>query len=134
MGVYDRDSDLPKTVSDLSKNIETIKQAQIIGNDNLIVKVDPASLNSESISSGVAGIFKMTYTFDNPSNSYVIPRVLFSVSTSYNSYFYADPATVNDNTKKSWFLSITPTGNATTGILFIAKCSDTGSATIVRTA
>ena len=136
MGIYNRTNNLPEEVSSLQNSINEIKQAQIIGNDNLKVYWYSDDLASSIITAGSTAIIKMTFTFDSPSTSYVMPHFYFNFenSTTYNDFFYADPLTVNSNTSKSWFYTITPNTNLGFFLGFKATCSDKGVATVVRIA
>lgn len=136
MSIYDRTNDLPEEVVSLQKSIDDIKQIQIFGNDNLrIYRFSDNSFPGQTLTAGVTAIFKFTFTFNEPSTSYVLPRYFIVNQTSgYNATFYADPLTVNDITKKSWFYSITVNTTVTNVIIiFNPLCSDSGVPSIVRT-
>ena len=135
MGIYNRTNNLPEEVSSLQNSINEIKQAQIIGNDNLKVYGDQAQISGQTLMANVTAIFKFTFTFNEDSTSYVLPRFsTFNQTSSFNAVFYADPATVNDITKKSWFYSITTTSTVNNVIFFFEPQSTTiGTASIVRT-
>lgn len=134
MSTYDRANNLPEEVKSLQDNLNELKQVQIIGNDNLRVYNFRDGIDGQTLTASVNAIFKFTFTFDEPSTSYVLPR--FSVNnqpSSFNATFYADPATVNSTTSKSWFYSITTTDTVTNVIIAInMQCLDSGVATIVR--
>ena len=134
--IYDRESDtaILDKITEMQAQVNDIKSPQIIGNDNLRVSRFMSSLSGQTITATVTAIFKFTFTFDEPSTSYVLPRFsVYNQTSSYNAAFYADPATVNDTTKKSWFYSITTTGTVNNVILgFSPQCSDQGVASITR--
>ena len=135
MGIYNRTNNLPEEVSSLQNSINEIKQAQIIGNDNLKVYDTQAQISGQTLITNVTAIFKFTFTFNEASTSYVLPRFsTFNQTSSFNAVFYADPATVNDITKKSWFYSITTTSTVNNVIFSFRPQSTTiGTASIVRT-
>lgn len=135
MSIYNRTNNLPEEVAKLQNNIDEIKQTQIIGNDNLVVYSDQFELDGQTLTANVTAIFKFTFTFTDESTSYVLPRFsTFNQTSSFNAVFYADPTTVNDITKKSWFYSITTTSTVNNVIFFFEPQSTTiGVANIVRT-
>ena len=136
MGIYNRTNNLPEEVSSLQNSINEIKQAQIIGNDNLKVHNYVDVLYSSTITSGSTAIIKMTFTFESPSTSYVLPRfnMYFEGAVGYNDFFYADPLTVNSNIQKNWYYIVTPTTTIGFNFAFKAQCSDGGVATVLRLA
>ena len=112
MSVYDRTNNLPEEVASLQKNVDEVKQMQIIGNDNLVTNFYGATFMYEyDIDANATAIFKTTFTFDSPSDNYLqIFYYWYSMgATTYNENRYADPLTVNDRTKKSFYMIITPT-------------------------
>lgn len=135
MSVYDRANSLPEEVLDLRNTISEIKQTQIIGNDNLRINLYAVNLMpAPFIVGGTTVVIKMTFTFDEPSNSYIIPRIRFSLTggVSYNENFYTDPTSVDSSIARSWFYTITPTSDTTLFMSFSAYCADSGTSSIVR--
>ena len=135
MGTYNRDTDFTGEVKSLNDSLQELKQTQIIGNDNLRVYRFTDTLAGQTLTASTNAIFKFTFTFDSPSNSYILPRfVLINQTSAYNATFYADPATINSDTSRSWFYSITTT-TTVTGVTVIAdlQCSDSGTTSIART-
>jgi len=135
MSVYDRTNNIVGEVALIQKNVDDIKQTQIIGNDNLVIGVYYGNSNTSNISSGSTALYKLTFTFDTPSTNYVLCRYRFGGInlTSFNANFYADPATVNDLTQKSWYFSITVFTNVTSfAISCNMNCSSSGTTTVTR--
>lgn len=100
--IYDRERVLTEIVSDLQNEADELKGLQYLGNDNLIVNFDSINMIGP-IPITTAGVkFKLTYTFNRPSDAYT--RLTFywdtSVITQYREYRYDDPSTIEDRNKK----------------------------------
>lgn len=133
MATYDRTNNLPEEVSVIQNNVNEIKQSQIIGNDNLKVRLNTGYSGSQSLIANVTAVFRLTFTFNSNSSNLVVPRYsIFGLSTSYNLFFSADPSTVNDLSKKSWLLTITAISSVNISIDSYMECTDKGTATITR--
>jgi|GEM_PF-5624755 len=129
--IYKRDKSFPETVGDLAQEVKDIKSLQRVGNDNLVVRYYEDSLTGISVAEDETALFRGTFVFNNPSNSYA---PIFFSWTSLDFFFYVetiydDPNTATSTTMKRAFIAITP--DASMNMYIRASCKSTEQGTFV---
>lgn len=130
--IYTRGKSYPQIVADLKDNITSLKSRQYVGNDSFVVREYSWVLPGPITVTSSGKKFKTTFTFDQPSNSYVDITMRWEAAGSflYNEYDYYDPATIESRTEQAAILHIVPTTTITVDVV-VAVVKSTQSGTIL---
>ena len=135
MAIFNRQDTPAESLATIQSDLLDLKASQIVGGDNIVVLYQEDQVLSQSISAGVAGVWKATYTYDEPSNAYTpIYFSWFAFGTfQFNQFTYDDPDTINGTTSTVKFISITPSANITLNFLTAAaKSTSSGTLSLTR--
>lgn len=113
--IYARQKDIAEVVAEERRNLEAIKQTQIVGTDNLIVKQYSVLIGPESITTAGAD-FRAEFVF-------LFPPVDTFVNITFN-YFYTglesievlkvyDPDTIDSLTSQAAIFTVVPSADIT---------------------
>lgn len=140
MTIYNRERDLIDTVDDQAQDISDIKQSQILGYDNLVVKNYFYEINpSLSIAPNVYAEWTATFTYDNPpSDALVIMSFDYSFNPNTANYFiteYAPAGSVTSSFERKYILRVACLDNTITSAFISSHVNSTepGSLSVVRT-
>lgn len=133
--IYNRQMDIAEVVAETRRNIQELKDTQIVGNDNLIIQFYQQSVGPESITTAGAN-FRAQLVFDEPP---VDTFVSFSFTFFYTGIVsietlsYTDPATVESTSAQGSIFRVIPASNVTDVSIFAsAKSTSPGTFSLVR--
>ena len=139
--IYSREKNIVEIVKDQSENISDIKQAQIIGRDNLVVtNYKEEVIESIYVADGAYAEYTAIYTFENaPSDAFVHMTFWYSVIIGGGGGMflsqYTPPAFIENSFTRKYVFRFAPIGGAATEIDLISYVNTTepGSLSLVRT-
>ena len=140
MPIYNRDDDLISLVAKQDQNIADIKQAQIVGGDNLVVKQrQDTIIDSFSVGSGTFVDYTATFTYSNPpSDALVLFTFSYEFQPNTDGFFiteYTPVESIGDSYQRKYRIRATDVTGTMTGAFITAfsNCTEDGSLTLVRT-
>lgn len=140
MPIYNRHDDLVSVVAKQDKDIAEIKQAQIVGGDNLIVKQrQDTIIDSFSVAAGVYVEYTATFTYENPpSDALAVMSFAYSFSPGTGGFFiteYTPVESIGNSYQRKYRIRATCITEPMTGAFITAfsNCTEPGSLSLVRT-
>ena len=140
MPIYNRHDDLVSVVAKQDRDIAEIKQAQIVGGDNLVVKQRQNTvIDSLSVPSGTYVEYTATFTYENPpSDALVMMTFSYSFEPSSGGFFiteYTPVESIGDSYQRKFRLRAVCITGTMTGAFITAfsNCTESGSLSLVRT-
>lgn len=133
MIIYKRQDEFTNSILESEKYLQELKTSQVVGNDNLVVQHYEEAYGSEFVTSAK---YKAEFVFNEPTTAFVMLSIYWdSLSVfGYEQIMYNDPATMNDNTKKSFMLELYVFGGGATidNITAIADSTKPGTLSISK--
>lgn len=138
--IYNREDDIVDVVAKQDRDIAEIKQAQIVGGDNLVVKQRQATVvDSFSVPAGTYVEYTATFTYETPpSNALALITFSYSFSPGTGGFFiteYSPADSIGNPYVREHRLRATCITAPMTGAFITAfsNCTETGSLNLVRT-
>lgn len=105
MIIYKRQDEFASSIVESEKELQEIKNSQVVGNDNLVVQHYEETYGSDFVTSAK---YKAEFVFNEPTTAYVMLSIYWDSLAvfGYEQITYNDPATMNDDAKKSFILEL----------------------------
>lgn len=140
MPIYNRDNDIISLVAKQDQDIADIKQAQIVGGDNLIVKQrQDTVIDSFSVPAGTYVEYTATFTYAQPpSDALVLFTFSYEFSPGTGGFFiteYTPVESISNSYQRKYRIRATCITTTMTGAFITAfsNCTEDGSLSLVRT-